>query len=97
LRREQATKHGATLAIDPLTVDLTAEVMKLTNGDGVDVVFDAAGVQAGFTTSLQCIKKRGVLANVALWEKDVSIDMNLVVGKEITITGAIRPSPYIYP
>jgi (R,R)-butanediol dehydrogenase / meso-butanediol dehydrogenase / diacetyl reductase len=69
--------------------------MKLTGGNGVDVVFDAAGVQAGFTTSLLCIKKRGVLVNVSLWESDVSINMNLVVGKEITITGEILPNLHI--
>ena len=53
----------------------------------MDFVFDAAGAQDGINAGLVSLRPRGVFLNVAGWEKNPTIDLNLVTIREITITG----------
>jgi NADPH2:quinone reductase len=52
---------GASDAILYNSQDFVAEVKRLTNGRGVDVVYDSVG-QATFLKSLDCLAPRGLLA-----------------------------------
>ena len=52
---------GADAAIDYTTTDFEAEVMKLTNGAGVNVVYDSVG-KTTFDKSLNCVTLRGLVA-----------------------------------
>lgn len=52
---------GADAVIDYTKEDFEAEVMRLTNGTGVDVVYDSVG-KTTFEKSLNCLAIRGVLA-----------------------------------
>ncbi|KAL2444020.1 (R,R)-butanediol dehydrogenase [Exophiala dermatitidis] len=81
-RREFAKQFGAHHVIDPVKQDIVAEVEKLTNGEGADVGFDAAGVQPAVDTALKAIKARGTLVNIAVWEKRATLNMNDVVFRE---------------
>jgi threonine dehydrogenase-like Zn-dependent dehydrogenase len=56
----------------------------------MDFAFDAAGAQDGIDAGLASLRPRGVFLNVAGWEKSPTIDMNLVLIREITITGKYR-------
>ncbi|KAF9011734.1 alcohol dehydrogenase GroES domain protein [Cyathus striatus] len=90
LRRELALKHGASQVIDPKeTEDVPGVVRAATHGVGVDFAFDAAGIQVGLSTALQCIKVRGAYVNVAIWETNPVINMNYVLSKEIWLTGTL--------
>lgn len=89
LRREQAVKHGATRAFDPLNIDVPDAIMKATGGRGVDIAFDAAGVQASLDAAMLSVRPRGVVVNVAIWEKKAIVNMNLIVVKEIQLTGGL--------
>ena len=42
-KRELSKKFGADIVLDPTTQDITAEIDKITNGIGCDVVFECAG------------------------------------------------------
>ncbi|CAA7263286.1 unnamed protein product [Cyclocybe aegerita] len=90
IRRNLASKHGATLVLDPLNPNnpVDAAVLKATNGVGVDVAFDATGVQAAVDTALLSVRPHGTFVNIAIWEQRPSLDMNLVVFREITVTGS---------
>lgn len=66
-RKEFATKLGATHIVDPTIANLVKEVRALTGGDGVPVVFDAAGVQGALDEAIECIQVRGMLVNIAIW------------------------------
>jgi len=44
-RKEYAMEFGADLIIDPSKEDIVARIRELTHNRGVDVVYDAAGVQ----------------------------------------------------
>jgi NADPH:quinone reductase len=56
-----ARAAGAAATIDYRAQDFEAEVKKLTNGRGVDVVYDSVGKDT-FDKSLSCLKPRGMLA-----------------------------------
>ncbi|TFK73163.1 alcohol dehydrogenase GroES domain protein [Pluteus cervinus] len=89
LRRQIAVEHGATLTLDPTDSRVNAhkEIIKATGGAGTDIVFDAAGVQAGWDLGMRAVRSRGTIVNVAIWETDVQVNMNLLLSKEIFVTG----------
>jgi NADPH2:quinone reductase len=60
-KAEAARGAGAAVAIDYRTQDFEAEVKKLTNGRGVDVVYDSVGKDT-FDKSLNSLRPRGMLA-----------------------------------
>ena len=60
-KAELARAAGAAPTIDYRTQDFEAEIKKLTNGRGVDVVYDSVGRDT-FEKSLNCLKPRGLLA-----------------------------------
>jgi len=56
-----ARAAGAAAVIDYTRQDFEAEIKKLTNGRGVDVVYDSVGKDT-FDKSLNCLRPRGLLA-----------------------------------
>lgn len=54
-----AQDHGATYTINYRTEDFVARTKELTNGKGVDVVYDSVGKDT-FPGSLDCLKPRGL-------------------------------------
>ena len=56
-----ARAAGAAATIDYRAQDFEVEIKKLTNGRGVDVVYDSVGKDT-FDKSLSCLKPRGMLA-----------------------------------
>jgi NADPH2:quinone reductase len=60
-KAEIARTAGATHVIRYVTEDVTAKAKELTNGIGVDVVYDGVG-QATFEGSLASLKRRGMMA-----------------------------------
>ncbi len=82
-----AREAGAVHAIDYATADVTEEVLRFTEGKGVDVVLDAVGGRA-FRSSLRSLGHGGrcvALANVALEES--KIDTRDFYPKNATILG----------
>ncbi len=57
-----AADHGCHHPIVYTTQDFVAEVRRLTNGRGVDVVYDGVG-QATFAGSLDCVRPRGLVVS----------------------------------
>ena len=60
-KRDRVREVGADVVIDYTTVDFEAEVLRLTDGAGVDVVYDSVG-RTTFDKSLNCVAMRGLLA-----------------------------------
>jgi len=59
-KAEMARKAGADETILYTTQDFEAEVKRITNGKGVDVVYDSVGTTT-FLKSLNCIRPRGMM------------------------------------
>ena len=75
-RRQFATNFGAQHTLDPANQDVIKETAGLTNGQGVDLCFDAAGVQVAVDYGLKSVKPRGTFVNIALWgAQRVTLDM----------------------
>jgi NADPH:quinone reductase len=60
-RKLSLVPRGADAIIDYTTTDFEAEVMRLTGGAGVDVVYDSVG-RTTFDKSVNCVGVRGMLA-----------------------------------
>jgi threonine dehydrogenase-like Zn-dependent dehydrogenase len=69
--RQEHTRDLASHVFNPMEVNVAEECRKLTDGVGVDVVFDCAGIPAGLSTGMDALRARGTYVNVAGWEKPV--------------------------
>lgn len=65
--------------------DVVAETLKATNGSGADVVVDCAGSQSTLDTALKAARPGGTIMNVAGWTTRPTIDMNLMMMKELVL------------
>ncbi len=77
-------------------VDPIAEVMRLTEGRGVDVVITAAGSGRAQTDALQMAALRGRISLFGGLPKDkptLTFDSNVVHHRELTVVGANGSSP----
>jgi threonine dehydrogenase-like Zn-dependent dehydrogenase len=93
--RQKFAKHfGADHIIDPSKeTNFVKKIQDLTGGEGVDIVFDCAGVAVGLEAACQAIKARGTVVNVAIWEKAVPFQPNHLVfreGKYVACLGYVQ-------
>jgi len=86
-RREFARQFGAHYVLDPTKDDIVSRVRELCDGSGVNLAFDAAGVQAGLDQAVQAVRTRGTLINIAIWEKQATITPNWFCFRERTYMG----------
>ncbi|KAF5250336.1 hypothetical protein FANTH_4436 [Fusarium anthophilum] len=87
-RREFATKFDATTVLDPTTTNVGEECKRLCDGEGVQVVFDCAGMQSTLETALAASRPRAVIVNVAIWSTEVTISPNYFMLNERTFKGS---------
>jgi len=81
-RQRFAREFGAHHVICPKTYDVVQMGKALSNSDGPDVVFDCAGVPTSLTTACTAVRARGTVVNVAIWEREVPFNPNLLVFRE---------------
>lgn len=84
-RLAMAKKMGATHTFNPLQEDVVEKVLAETNGDGVDVSFEAAGATVTLATTIAATKRKGCVLVLALFMEPVAVDMFEALAKEITI------------
>jgi NADPH2:quinone reductase len=88
---------GADHAIDYKSQDFVAEVLRLTEGKGVDVVLDmVAGEYIG--RDVKCLAEEGRIVIIAVQGgSNSTIDASLVLRRRLTITGStLRPRPVAF-
>jgi len=81
-----AKTFGATHTINSSGGKTLEAVMKLTNGKGVDVAIEAVGVVATFELCEQIIAAGGHIANIGVHGKSVTLHLEKLWSKNITIT-----------
>ena len=67
---------GADHIIDASKVDPVAEIMRLTDGRGVDVAIEALGTQATFEAALRVLRPGGVLSSLGVYSTDLTIPLS---------------------
>lgn len=87
LRKEFATKCGATSVIDPTKVDVVTEVKKLTGGRGVDVAIDCAAVKQTIPVAVKATKAGGRIVIVGICEEPIPFDFKDILYTEKNIYG----------
>ncbi|MCW2974126.1 MAG: Alcohol dehydrogenase GroES-like protein [Thermoleophilia bacterium] len=85
-RRERALEYGADVAIDPTNGDAAAQVLALTDGVGVDVAIEAVGLPATFESAVDMVRAGGRLANIGVHGKPVTLHMERLWTRDVTIT-----------
>ena len=82
-----ARAHGADHVIDYSTTDFREEVMKLTDGRGVDRVYDPVGGDV-FTQSLRCMAVESRICPIGFASGAIpSAPANILLIKNIAVTG----------
>lgn len=87
-RKHQASEV-ADRVINPAEENVEDVIRLLTNGKGVDVVFDCAGIQPGIEDAMKAIALRGTYINIAGWSASWTLPQRNVMFKEITIKGSM--------
>jgi len=67
ITRASQNKRVATAVFNPVTDNIGDKCREATGGEGVDVVFDCAGVQKGFVAGMDALRYRGFYVNLAIW------------------------------
>ena len=85
-RLNVAKTFGATQTINSSDGKAVEQLMKLTNGNGVDVAIEAVGVPATFELCQEIIAPGGHIANIGVHGKSVSLHLETLWSRNVTIT-----------
>lgn len=99
-RINQAKSFGADIVVNPLekpsstnNADASANpvlsAVRKIDEDGVDVAFDATGLQSTLDTGLAAVKAGGTFFNVAIHEKPLMLNLNDIAILEKKLLGGI--------
>lgn len=91
-RKQMAKDFGATIVVDP-TEDSERHPVQTAvhrvNPDGIDVAFDAIGLQITIDTAIASVRPGGTVFNVAIHEKPLQINLNDLACFEKRLIGGI--------
>lgn len=96
-RIEVAKKLGAEASFDPSASDAVEQAMKLTDGKGASVVFEASGKPQAMAMTFQVAAFRARLVNIGINVGDsATAELGLIQSKELQVRGIIG-SPGVWP
>ncbi len=75
-RIEVAQRLGADHVIDFRAHDPVAEIMRITDGRGVDVAIEALGIQQTFEACLRVLRPAGTLSSLGVYSTDLKIPLD---------------------
>ena len=74
-RIDVAKRLGADTVVDFKKVDPVEEILRLTEGRGVDVAIEALGTQATFEAALKVLRPGGTLSSLGVYSSDLKIPL----------------------
>lgn len=75
-RLEMAKRMGADHTIDFNKCNPVDEIMKITDGRGVDVAIEALGLQETFESCLRALRPGGTLSSLGVYSSDLTIPLD---------------------
>lgn len=75
-RMEIARRMGADHVVDFSKTDPVEEIMRLTDGRGVDVAIEALGLQSTFESALRVLRPGGTLSSLGVYSRDLKIPLD---------------------
>ena len=87
---EAVKAFGATATINSMTQNACEEVLKLTNGRGVDVSFEALGIPSTWSTALDVLADGGRMVPIGLGagRQTAEVEINRTVRRSQSILGS---------
>jgi alcohol dehydrogenase len=85
-RLESAVRFGADMTINNGREDAIAQIMELTDGLGADVAFEAVGVPQTFELAADLIRPGGRVANIGVHGKPVTLHLEKLWVRDVTVT-----------
>jgi (R,R)-butanediol dehydrogenase / meso-butanediol dehydrogenase / diacetyl reductase len=92
-RKNKALEIGADVVVDPSEEDVVERVSELTDGEGAEHSFDAAGIQETLQTAMHATRKGGTVTIISIWEGPVELNPNDIVMSELNVGGTICYTP----
>jgi L-iditol 2-dehydrogenase len=83
-----AAKCGATHLINSSTEDALGAILRLTQGLGADLAFEAVGVAATVDLVLRCLRKGGAATLIGNVTPKIEFPLQTTVTRELTIHGS---------
>ena len=77
-RLEMARRLGADTVVDYKSVDPVEEIMRITDGRGVDVAIEALGTQETFESCLRVLKPAGVLSSLGVYSGKLTLPLDAI-------------------
>lgn len=87
-RLKLAEAVGATATLHASGDDLVAEVLRISNGLGVDLAVEAVGIDATVRTVVECVRKGGAVTLVGNVAAEVTLPLQKVVTRQIRLQGS---------
>src|SRR3984885_3241550 len=75
-RLAMSRRCGADVTVNFREVDPVDEIMRLTNGRGVDVAIEALGTQNTFQSALRVLRPGGTLSSLGVYSTDLRIPLD---------------------
>jgi threonine dehydrogenase-like Zn-dependent dehydrogenase len=75
-RMEMARRMGADHVVDFKQADVVSEIMRLTDGRGVDVAIEALGRQETFEWGLRVVRPGGTLSSLGVYSTDLRLPLD---------------------
>ena len=91
-RLELARRFGAHMAFHPAGTDPAAEVIRMTDGRGVDAAFEAAGITDTVEWAVQSVRKGGLVTLIGNISPEVRLPLQRTVTRELTLFGSCASS-----
>jgi L-iditol 2-dehydrogenase len=86
-RLKLAEGIGATETLRASGAELISEVMRLTNGTGVDIAVEAVGIDPTVRSAVECTRKGGTVSLVGNVTAEVTLLLQKVVTRQLRLQG----------
>ncbi|MEM3130049.1 MAG: galactitol-1-phosphate 5-dehydrogenase [Nitrososphaerota archaeon] len=88
-----AEKLGANILINVKEIDPIKKIMEITNRKGIDIAFEAVGIQETVQQAISMVKKGGSVVVIGMLAKKMELEMLDIVTKEKKIIGSYGYTP----
>jgi L-iditol 2-dehydrogenase len=87
-RLQMASTLGATEVLHASEADLIHEILRLTDGRGVDLVLEAVGRNETVATAIDCARKGGTVTLIGNIVPQVTVPLQRIVTRQIRLQGS---------
>jgi L-iditol 2-dehydrogenase len=91
-RLNMARQVGADEILHCSGADLVKEVLKLTNGKGVDLALEAVGRNETVAAAIDCTRKGGTVTLIGNIKPEVTLPLQKVVSRQLRLQGSCASS-----